>query len=136
MKKIAPLLLFCLILAAGVLLDIAPIQVPDGIDKVYHFVGFALITIFAITTFVSFLGEKVLNQFLLFLLAFGGIFAGLSEYLQSFTTARSCSVNDWITNLLGISFVVIITFLINAKKNKTAEVSDGRFEFRDLPQLF
>ncbi len=119
MKKFTQLIFFCLLLVTGVLLDIAPIHVPDGVDKVCHFIGFSLITVFAILTFVSFFGKKWINFFLMFLLVFGGVFAGLSEFLQFFTAARDCSVGDWITNLSGIAFVVLIMFFVNARNVKT-----------------
>jgi len=132
MKKITQLLLFCTFLAVGIILDLAPIHVSAGIDKLYHFMGFSLITIFAISTFVSFLGRKSLNAFLLFLLGFGGIFAGISEFLQTFVAVRDCSVNDWVTNLCGIAVVVVFTFLISSKENTTAELNEGQFDFKDL----
>lgn len=135
MKKSQQLLLFCLLLVAGVLLDIAPIQVPDGIDKIYHFIGFSVITISAISTFIAFFGKKSLDYFLLFLLAFGGIAAGICEFLQKFVAIRECSVYDWATNLFGITLVVIITYLVNSKENSNVESDENRFDFKDLPVL-
>jgi len=133
MNKNKQMLLFCLLLAAGILLDIAPIQVPEGIDMVYHFIGFASITISAISTFTAFLGTKALNAFLFFLLGFGGVFAGISEFLQVFTAVRTCSVNDWITNLSGIALIVAIAFLANAKEQKKIELDEERFDLKDIP---
>ena len=133
MNKNKQLLLFCILIISGIVLDIAPLQVPDGIDKIYHFVGFALITMSAISTFTAFLGTKALNAFLFFLLGCGGVFAGLSEFLQAFTAVRTCSVYDWVTNLLGITIVVAIAFLANAKEQKNIELNEGRFDYKDIP---
>ncbi|MDD3436889.1 MAG: hypothetical protein PHC64_07045, partial [Candidatus Gastranaerophilales bacterium] len=76
------LITFILLIITGITLDLAPIQVPDGIDKVYHFIGFFLITIFAIASFSSIFGKKQLGKFFMFILIFGGFFAGISETLQ------------------------------------------------------
>ena len=136
MKRNSHLILFCLFLAGGILLSLAPIQVPDGVDKVYHFVGFALVTTSAISTFISFFGKKYIDSFLIFLLAFGGVFAGMSEFAQKFVALRSCNVEDWITNLCGITLVVVISFLSLSKEKTKVELNSGRFEFKDLPAAF
>lgn len=114
--------MFCLILVGGVLLSIAPIQVPDGVDKICHFIGFILVTAMAISTFIIFFGKKYINSFLICLLAFGGILAGISEFAQKFITLRECSVEDWVTNLGGIAIVVVIAFLVFAKKKRNIDL--------------
>lgn len=116
MKKETHLTIFILLLIAGITLDLAPIQVPQGIDKIYHFIGFAIITAFAITTFIGFFGKKYLNIFFVFILIFGGLFAGISEEMQKFTVVRGCDVFDWLVNLAGITIACVLAFLINAKK--------------------
>lgn len=136
MRKSIQLILLCLLLMIGALLDLAPVHVPDGIDKLYHFIGFSFVTLFAIATYVSFFGKKLLNFFFMFLLTFGGVFAGISEFLQKFVAVRDCSVADWITNLCGISFVVALAFLAYSKERRTVELSEGRFDFKDLPVVF
>lgn len=135
MKKSTQLLLFALCLAMGVLLDLAPIKVPDGIDKIYHLMGFSLMTFLTITTYVSFFGKKSINCFLMFLVTFGGVFAGIAEFLQKFVLIRECSVDDWITNLLGITLIVVIAFLHYSKEKQNMELNEGRFEFKDLPAI-
>lgn len=67
------------------------------------------------------------------ILIFGGFFAGISEVLQKLVSVRSCDVNDWIVNLLGISLVCVITFLINSKAGKIRDLNYEMFEFKDLP---
>lgn len=119
----------------GVVLDLAPIHVPDGIDKIYHLTGFALITILAISTYISFFGRKHINDFLLFILASGGVFAGVAEFLQNFTVVRECSVGDWVTNLCGIILIVVIAFLHYSKESKNIELTEEKFEFKDLPAV-
>jgi len=135
MKKVSQFLLLALLLAVGILLDLAPIQVPDGVDKVYHFFGFALITFFAINTFVSHYGKKSLDSFLMFLLTFGSVFAGISEFLQKFVSVRECDPVDWLTNLFGITLVVAITYFMNSKQHRDAELNESQFDFKDLPVL-
>jgi len=133
MKKVSYFLLLSLFIAIGIFLDLVPIRVPDGVDKVCHFLGFVVITFVAISTFVSFYGKKSLDYFLMFLLTFGSLFAGLSEFVQKFVSIRECDAGDWLTNLLGITLVVAITYLVNSKERRTAELNEGYFDFKDLP---
>lgn len=135
-KKISNLILLVSVLATGILLDIAPISVPDGVDKVYHFIGFALLTALAISTYVSFFGKKHINLFLMALLILGGVFGGLSEFLQEFVSMRDCSVNDWLADLFAVNLVVVFTFLNVSREKKNIESLDGRFEVKDLPLIF
>jgi VanZ family protein len=132
MNKIIKLSLFVVAVFIGILLDLLPIQVPNGIDKVYHFIGFALITMCAISTFVAFVDKKWLNYFLIFLLVFGGIFAGMAEFVQKCTIMRNCSVEDWVVNLSGIVFVTLFVFLANAKEAKNHDVFESCFELKDF----
>lgn len=135
MKRATLLITFTLVLVVGVLLDLAPVQVPDGIDKIYHFTGFFLLTLLSILNFIEFFGMKLINLFLLFVMTFGGIFAGISEILQKLISVRSCDVNDWFVNLLGITFVCMIVFLVCSKQKKESEITQTTFDFKDLPSL-
>jgi len=130
------MILFCLFLVGGILLDLAPIHVPDGIDKIYHFIGFALITVLAISIFVSFFGKKWINSYFIFLLISGGILGGVSEYLQKLTAVRGCCVEDWLANLAGITLVVILAYIFYSKEEKTIELTQGRFDFKDIPIIY
>lgn len=122
MKKNTHLIIFISLIALGILLDLAPIQVPAGADKVYHFIGFFVITMSAIITFYKFFGTKWLNLFFIFVLSAGGLLAGLSENAQKFVAIRGCDPYDWITNIGGISLACIIFFLMNSF-NKSHEES-------------
>lgn len=133
MKKITLLITFILVVVAGILLDLAPIRVPDGIDKVYHFIGFSILSLFSILSFVEFFGKKSINIFLFFIMTFGGVFAGISEILQKYVAIRSCDVNDWFVNLLGIAFVCMVTFLTYSRQKKEFEINQATFELKDLP---
>ena len=133
MKKKLQLLVLGLVFVVGILLDLAPIRVPDGIDKIYHFIGFSLITILAISTYISFFGKKWINLFLMSLLIFGGIFGGISEFLQKYVAIRDCSFQDWITNLCGVTLIVVIAFLNGSRERKKIESNESQFEFKDLP---
>lgn len=135
MSRVKHLVLFLLILFVEIILDLAPIQVPDGIDKFYHFLGFALLTVLAISTFIVYFGKSFLNYFYLFLLTFGSLFAGLAEVLQSFVAVRECSAGDWLANLMGITIVVAIAYLNNSRNKKNAELKESQFYFKDLPAL-
>lgn len=135
MSREKQLLIFCMILVSGVILDLAPIKVPDGVDKIYHFLGFAIITMSAISTFIAFCGKKYFNQFLMLVLVFGGIASGVGEFLQRFVSVREVSVADWITNILAITFIVIIAYIGNSKDSKQKEISDEVFEFKNFPVI-
>ncbi len=113
------------------MLDIACISVPDGIDKVYHFIGFSLFSASAIRTFISFFGRDKINSFIISLLIFGGLFAGLMEVLQNYTPSRNCDVYDWAANILGIAFVCVLYFLINCKQKRVMKTRQNIFCFND-----
>ena len=136
MKKILLASAFVSCTVLGILLDIAPIHVSEEIDKICHFTGFSIITALAIVTFLAFFGRKSINSFLLFLLTFGGIFAGFTEILQRFITARSCCVEDWIVNLCGITVVSIFAFLFHSKREKEIRLHEERLDFKDFPVIF
>lgn len=114
MKKSTYLIIFIVLLFTGVILDLAPIEVPAGIDKVYHFTGFFIITISAITTFYKFFGTKWLNLFFILALIGGGLCAGLSEDAQKLVPIRGCDPVDWLTNLGGISLACALFFIVNS----------------------
>jgi len=135
-RKISKLILLVLVLSAGIALDLAPIRVPAGVDKLYHFIGFALITVLTISTYISFFCKKNINLFLMSLLVFGGIFGGFSEFLQQFVALRDCSVSDWLANLLAVIIVVVFTFLKASKEKKNIESSESQFDVKDLPIIF
>ncbi len=132
MKKTFMLIVFICVLASGIALDLLPITVPDGIDKLYHFLGFSLLTALSIKTFIVFFGKKNINKFFFFLLTFGGVFAAVSEGVQSFLSLRSCDVYDWLTNLFAIAFVVLIAYINISKENLIEEALNSRFDKRDL----
>lgn len=123
MKKNTHLTIFILLIISGILLDLAPIKVPTGVDKILHFLGFFIFTMSAIITFYKFFGTKWLNLFFILVLTGGGLFAGLSESAQKFVAIRGCDPYDWITNIGGISLACVIFFLMNSF-NKSREESE------------
>ena len=124
MRKVISLLLFSLVLSAGLFLDTAPISVPDGIDKIYHFTGFFTITILSVFVFISFFNKKWLNSYLVLALLSGGAAAALSEYVQKSCPMRSCDSNDWIADLCGIALATAIVYMINFKHLRQIELLD------------
>ncbi len=123
MKKQTHLIIFISLIATGIILDLAPIKVPMGVDKVLHFFGFFVFTMSAIITFYKFFGTKWLNSFFMLTLIGGGLLAGLSEDAQKRVAIRGCDPYDWITNIGGISLACVIFFLMNSF-NKSHEGSE------------
>lgn len=123
MNKRNNLIVFISLLIAGVILDLAPIEVAQGVDKIYHFIGFFVISLSAISTFLAFFDKKWLNFFFIFMLTVGALCAGLSEDAQKLTVIRGCDVFDWITNISGISLACILSYLYKAKIDR--ESDDG-----------
>lgn len=121
MKKSTHLIIFICLIIAGIVLDLAPIQVPAGIDKVYHFIGFFIITMSAIITFYEYFGTKWMNLFFVFALTFGGLLAGLSEDAQKLVAIRGCDPMDWFTNIGGISLACALFFVFNSVNKKREE---------------
>ena len=135
MQKNKQLFILCLFLVMGIILNIAPINVSDDVDKLYHFIGFALMTISAISTYIEFFGQKRINLFLLFLLLLGSVVTGLAEFMQKFIEIRPCSFEDWVANMLGIASVSVIVFFYCSKAEKNIENIEDRFDFGDLPAV-
>lgn len=123
MKKNTHLIIFISLILLGLFLDLAPIKVPAGVDKVYHFIGFFVITMSAIITFYKFFGTKWLNLFFMLTLIGGGFLAGLSENAQKLVAARGSDPYDWVTNIGGISLACFIFFLMNSL-NKSREENE------------
>ncbi len=124
MKKNTYLIIFVSLIALGIILDLVPIPIPMGVDKIYHFLGFFIITISAITTFYKFFGTKWLNLFFVLTLIWGGLFSGLSEDAQKFIPLRNSDPFDWLTNLSGISLACALFFLlfaVNKRRKKENE---------------
>lgn len=108
-----------MVIISGIILDVLPIHVPNGIDKIYHFVAFAILSIVIILCYVEFYGTKFINRFLVCLLLLGGIVACCSELLQKLSSIeRDCSALDWLFDILAIGVVGIISYLYYSRKNK------------------
>lgn len=122
MKKKVNLIVFISIIIVGIILCLAPIKVPAGIDKVYHFIGFFAVSLSAISTYRAFFGEKFLNYFMVFLLILGGLLAGLSEDAQKFVAVRGCDVFDWFTNLGGIGLACLLTLILTFERGDEREI--------------
>lgn len=116
------LIVFVSLLIIGLFLNIAPIEVPSGVDKVYHFLGFFVISLSAISTFLAFFDKKWLNFFIIFILTVGALCAGLSEDAQKLTLVRGCDVFDWLANIGGITLASLLTFFYMSKKAKEEEI--------------
>lgn len=118
MKRSTHLIIFICLIIIGIILDLAPINVPAGVDKVYHFIGFFTITMSAIITFYEYFGAKWMNLFFVLVLIGGGLCAGLSEDAQKFVAIRGCDPLDWLTNLGGISLACALFFILNALRKR------------------
>lgn len=122
MTKRNNLIVFISLLMLGLVLNLAPIEVPAGVDKVYHFIGFFVISLSAISTFLACFDKKWLNLFIVLMLTVGALCAGLSEDAQKLTLVRGCDVFDWIANIGGISLASLLTFLYSSKKEQEDEI--------------
>ncbi len=100
----------------GIIIDLLPITMQNGTDKIYHFVGFAVFTGIAIANYVNFFGYKHINNFLVAMLILGGFCSALSEFFQKLVAVRSCDVTDWFVDLLGILIVCTFAFLYYSKR--------------------
>ena len=123
MKKFIRIFWFVLFLFAMVMFYVAPVSVPDYVDKFYHFIGFAIFAMLSIALFAAFFDNKWLNTFLVFLLIFGGVIAGAAELAQKqFSEIRSCTYEDWIANLCGIVFVTLFVYLANSRQESNIDL--------------
>lgn len=124
-KKTALLTLLAAVFILGVILDMMPIHIHDGVDKICHFVAFSIFSGLLTVCYVEFFGAKLINRFLFYLLTIGGIMACFSELLQKFSSIdRDCSALDWLFDILAIGFVGKITYLYYSLKEKKDKLSD------------
>lgn len=124
-KKTALLTLLAAVFILGVILDMMPIHIHDGVDKICHFVAFSIFSGLLTVCYVEFFGAKLINRFLFYLLTIGGIMACFSELLQKFSSIdRDCSALDWLFDILAIGFVGGITYLYYSLKEKKDKLSD------------
>jgi VanZ family protein len=90
-------------------------------DKLAHFLEYAL---FAVLTYRSFsnLSARINSRQAFWLsLLFLALFAVLDEYVQKFTPGRDPDIMDYLTDLLGGTFVLILLRL--RRKRKAARES-------------
>ncbi|HBG49567.1 MAG TPA: hypothetical protein DDW90_08730 [Cyanobacteria bacterium UBA9971] len=133
MKKFIRIFWFVLFLFAMVMFYVAPVSVPDYVDKFYHFIGFAIFAMLSIALFAAFFDNKWLNTFLVFLLIFGGVIAGAAELAQKqFSTIRSCTYEDWIANLCGIIFVTLFVYLANSRQESNIDLFEEKFDIESF----
>lgn len=125
MNKYVLLILLVIAIITGVVLDVMPIQIHDGIDKLWHFIAFAIFSALVTLCYVAFFGIKNINSFLFYLLIAGGMAACCSELLQTLSdTERDCSVWDWLFDISAIGTVCGIFYLYYSKKLKAETVED------------
>ena len=125
LKKYVLLILLVITFIAGVILDIMPMQLHDGIDKFWHFIAFAVFSTLVTLCYAAFFGIKNINSFLVVLLIVGGMAACCSELLQTLSDAeRDCSVWDWLFDISAIGTVGGIAYLYYSKKLKAETVED------------
>jgi len=118
-KKITLLTLLAAVFISGVILDMMPIHIHDGVDKICHFVAFSIFSGLLTACYVEFFGTKLINRFLFYLLTIGGVVACFSELLQKFSSIdRDCSALDWLFDILAIGFVGGITYLYYSLKER------------------
>lgn len=124
-KKNILLSLLIITFISGVVLDLSPIHIHDGLDKVCHFVAFSVFSGLLTLCYVEFFGTKLINKFLFFMLIIGGVVACFSELLQKFSSIeRDCSALDWLFDILAIGFVGAISYLCYSKKEKSEAIDD------------
>ncbi len=132
-KKIILLTLLVITIISGVVLEMLPIHIHDGLDKVCHFMAFAIFSGLLTLCYVEFFGAKLINRFLVYLLIIGGVVACFSELLQNFRSIeRDCCALDWLFDILAIGFVGMITYLYYSQKEKIEVRDDFEFSKQDL----
>lgn len=117
-KKLYSAFILLFLFVLGFYLTIIPIRVGEGVDKIYHFSAFFIVTLIVSLIYVVNFGKKHLNFFIVAVLIFGALLGAFSEGLQSLTSIRACDPDDWITNLLGMTIAVMLVYLLNVKSSK------------------
>lgn len=104
-----------LFIIIGVYLDISHIHVPNGIDKIAHFIAFFLATSWLMFLITKLLPPKFFPQLIVILFLFLGVFAAFAEKIQNITADRSCDSLDWMANIAGIMLAGLVFYLTSIR---------------------
>ena len=82
-------------------------------DKIEHFLAFGGLG------FLLLLSLRLQNKFSIvkkyfwfFTLLFAGLYAAFDELHQLFIPGRSCDLNDWIADMIGVCIGISVMFII------------------------
>ena len=129
LSKFFSLAILLIMLIFVVILNVCPIVVPNGLDKIVHYIGFFMFSGYACFVYVKMYGKKYFNFFLVRLLIYGAVLATITELSQKYASLRSCDVYDWLYDIYGIASAGIFAYFVNLTVSHKAEVDYDEAEF-------
>jgi VanZ family protein len=92
-----------------------PLSVGGGvwISRAYHFIAFFLFTFFLFILINT--KEKIKVEQILLIFVIASFYAISDEMHQIFTPFRDCTFEDFMTNLVGINFAMLLHLFIKNK---------------------
>lgn len=82
------------------------------LDKVFHFIEYSILGFFSVKCV-----RKATRIWILLILIYGILFAGLDEYWQSFIPGRLSSQFDMLADISGIIFGSVLTMWISREND-------------------
>lgn len=118
---------FPLLLYAGVIFYLssipsvkAPVQLPAGVDKLAHFVEYALFALIVFRSFNDFLGSRSIRLVVMIGAIFILIFAAMDELFQGTIPGRNQDPLDLTADFVG-GVAVLILLGLRARRRKASE---------------
>jgi VanZ family protein len=87
--------------------DLTP-QTFDGADKVFHIAVYFVLGVLGVGAVARLRADWPRPLVGSGALVVGALFGALDEYHQSFVVGRQMSMQDWLTDLLGLALAVIL----------------------------
>jgi len=87
-----------------------------ALDKLAHFVEYALFALLTWRSFSNLSSRLSANTALLLSLLFLAVFALIDEYFQSFIPGRHADAADWATDILGAFLVLALLWIRRRRK--------------------
>lgn len=112
-KKLIFIFIVICIAIFGVYLGLSDFKIPDGVDKIYHFGSFFIVTIVVSgACYYAFSTKAWFNYFLITICLIGGTAGALVEKLQEYYSInRTSEYEDWLANIAGITIGIILIYL-------------------------
>lgn len=124
---------YFLLLAIGTHLPVPPetIEVLDYWDKLVHFSGYAMLTIVVLSGWELTIGQLQAKHYFAVWLA-GTLYGIFDETTQTYV-GRTCDMNDWAADVLGIVVGLVAFRLLSALVRRALATDEAKSAVQQQP---